>query len=309
MGTLNRDAKEKRKMNSCQKILWRLKVLFFESWGKNWEMIRFSLLPAGQRDASALVDFLERRGVIEIDRKSNFFKYGENIFYYDCERGVAGLSSIIADFVSIYSSRDRYFYKNFIKSSSFYFEGPYELGEVKLRHGDFVVDVGANIGVFTVLASKIVGASGKVLAFEPAADARTVLEKNIRENKLTNVEIFPFALSDTDGTVEFAIPNNIGDSSGYFKDGSLKQAAEQITLDNFVKNNKIKQVDFIKADIEGMERNLIKGAAETIKKFKPRTAICIYHREDDPSVIEELLKEFVPGYKIKKTEAKLYALI
>ena len=84
---------------------------------------------------------------------------------------------------------------------------------------------------------------------------------------------------------------------------------QQTTLDRFVKKNFLEKVDFIKADIEGMERNLLAGAEETIKRFKPKLSICIYHRPDDPVVIEKMIKNFVSEYKIFKTKTKLYAWI
>lgn len=74
-----------------------------------------------------------------------------------------------------------------------------------------------------------------------------------------------------------------------------------------MKENKIPKIDFIKVDVEGMERDLLIGAEETIKRFKPKIAICIYHRPDDPEVIEGIIKKFVPTYKITKTNYKLFA--
>lgn len=80
-------------------------------------------------------------------------------------------------------------------------------------------------------------------------------------------------------------------------------------MDEFVKTNRIDKVDFIKADIEGMERNLLKGTELTIKMFKPKIAICIYHRLDDPQILKSIINKFVPDYKFIKTSAKLYAWV
>ncbi|HQB50890.1 MAG TPA: FkbM family methyltransferase [bacterium] len=66
----------------------------------------------------------------------------------------------------------------------------------------------------------------------------------------------------------------------------------------------------MKADIEGAERLMLKGAEQTIRRFKPSIAIRIYHLPDDPEVIEAMLKEFVPEYKIEKFGRKtLYAYL
>jgi FkbM family methyltransferase len=72
-----------------------------------------------------------------------------------------------------------------------------------LRAGDAVLDVGANIGVYSLLAASCVGASGQVLAFEPGPEARRRLLENIELNALRNVHVHACALGDREGTVEF----------------------------------------------------------------------------------------------------------
>jgi 23S rRNA G2069 N7-methylase RlmK/C1962 C5-methylase RlmI len=66
---------------------------------------------------------------------------------------------------------------------------------VSLNHGDTVVDVGANIGAFTMQAAKIVGPGGRVISIEPAPDSASRLEENISLNNLTNVETIRVAIS------------------------------------------------------------------------------------------------------------------
>jgi hypothetical protein len=58
-----------------------------------------------------------------------------------------------------------------------------------------------------------------------------------------------------------------------------------------------------------MERNLLRGAEQTIKKFKPKIAICTYHFPDDPEVLEKMIKNFIPEYNIIKSHQKLYAWV
>ena len=80
-------------------------------------------------------------------------------------------------------------------------------------------------------------------------------------------------------------------------------------LDDFIKEKGLKKVDFIKIDVEGSERYLLEGAEKTIKRFKPKIAVCTYHLKDDPEVIERILRTFVPEYKVIKKYRKLYAYI
>jgi hypothetical protein len=68
-------------------------------------------------------------------------------------------------------------------------------------------------------------------------------------------------------------------------------------------------VDFIKADIEGAERLMLKGAQKTLARFAPKLALCTYHLPDDPDVMEKLIMEANPNYKIVHKWFKLYAYV
>jgi hypothetical protein len=70
----------------------------------------------------------------------------------------------------------------------------------------------------------------------------------------------------------------------------------------------LSQVDFIKSDIEGYERNLLLGAKNTLKKFAPKLAICTYHLPDDPQVLESIIKDANPDYKVVHLRHKLFAM-
>jgi len=187
-------------------------------------------------------------------------------------------------------------------------EGTYEKGEVKLKEGDWVVDAGANVGMFSILAAKKVGDEGKVFAFEPILETQKLLKRNIELNGIKNIEIVPFALGDKKGELNFSMyPKSLECSSGFFDNEGGVEKVKQISLDEFIEENNISKVDFIKSDVEGMERNLLIGAEATIKKFKPRLAICTYHRPDDPEILEKMIKDFSPEYKIIKDDKKLFA--
>jgi hypothetical protein len=79
------------------------------------------------------------------------------------------------------------------------------------------------------------------------------------------------------------------------------------TLDNFIHEQNLKKVDFIKSDIEGAERDMLKGARTVLKEFAPKLALCTYHLPDDPDVMEALIKDANPNYKVVHINKKLFA--
>ena len=81
------------------------------------------------------------------------------------------------------------------------------------------------------------------------------------------------------------------------------------TLDEFVKEQKLDKVDFIKSDIEGYERYMLMGAQETLRRFAPKLALCTYHLPDDPAVMSALIRQANPAYNIVLKSKKLYASV
>ncbi len=138
------------------------------------------------------------------------------------------------------------------------------------RDGIFF-DVGANIGVYSLFASRIMS-EGRVYAFEPIKRIQTQLAKSIKENNIKNISLEPFALSDRSGTYAISlVQENIGASS--LQDVSLMrdvQSTEVIAtemMDVFL--NKIDRLDVIKMDIEGNEFEALRGGEHIVRKFKP----------------------------------------
>jgi hypothetical protein len=111
------------------------------------------------------------------------------------------------------------------------------------------------------------------------------------------------------------LPNNIGASRAdqlLWDDPALFPTLKQfivpaITLDAFVERNSITRVDFIKADIEGAERNMLRGATRILRDFAPKLSICTYHLPDDPLVLRKLILEANPEYQIVEKFKKMYA--
>lgn len=188
-------------------------------------------------------------------------------------------------------------------------EGPYELDEVKVEMGDIVLDCGANIGMFSAYS---VFRGGQVYAFEPVPNVQKYLVRNCK-NYIKDITIAPYAVSDRKGLVKFNLQEEVltsgtlGEIQQNSDDFSLD--VEMMTIDAYVEKQGIEKVDFIKADIEGAERYMLAGAEQTIKKYSPKLAICTYHLEDDPEVLEEFIHKCNPSYVVEHRWKKLFAYV
>ena len=83
-------------------------------------------------------------------------------------------------------------------------------------------------------------------------------------------------------------------------------AAETIRIDEWVEQRALSRVDFIKLDVEGAELNALRGAEKTIRAFKPRMAVSVYHQEDDLITIPEFLRSLNCGYKLLLDHFTIY---
>ncbi len=149
-----------------------------------------------------------------------------------------------------------------------------------VKKGDVVLDVGANIGYYTVIISKIVGNEGKVIAFEPTKYFGDVLEKNIYENEVKNCIVQKYALSDEDSITEIIIGENSATINWISDCENTKRGSESIEtkrLDDIISDLNLHKIDFIKIDVDGHEPAFFRGAIESIHKFKPTILMEIAH--------------------------------
>lgn len=145
---------------------------------------------------------------------------------------------------------------------------------MKMKAGMNVLDVGADIGYYTLLFAKLVGAKGNVYAFEPIPKAKQYLDKNVELNELKNVSTFGFALFDDAGMVCLEDPFNKSKINPQKKRLSRNDIqVEMKVFDGLRSEESIGRVDFIKLDVEGAEMNILRGMRETIKKDRPEIII------------------------------------
>lgn len=148
-----------------------------------------------------------------------------------------------------------------------------------VKSGDVVVDAGANCGHLTVFFSKLVGQTGKVFAFEPDKFNIERIQKNMALNPdLTdNIKIEDLLLWDKSEWIDFYEAGTVGSSAVWMPDTEHCVKKQAVTIDDWVNNNHIQKLDFIKMDIEGAEIEALDGCVETIKTLQPNFAIASYH--------------------------------
>ena len=152
--------------------------------------------------------------------------------------------------------------------------GEYSEGEVAvfnkvLQPGDVAIDVGANIGALTVPMAKLVGPDGQVYAFEASAANLELLKQNVEQNgfgplDVGNVTIKPYAASDNNGMLKVDKQSALHAYSR--KDINVGEfEVSSITIDSL----DLSRCKLIKIDVDGHELQVLRGAAETIKRCKP----------------------------------------
>ena len=146
-----------------------------------------------------------------------------------------------------------------------------------VKLGMTCLDIGANIGAVSLHMSKLVGTSGRVHAFEPVPPIFERLIGNVKKNKLTDViQAHQIALSNYDGTAEIRYADELTENQGM---GSLVRREENIltmsvnvptkTLDSFVAEHAVDNIDIIKMDVQGAEVFILEGGRKTLRDFSP----------------------------------------
>jgi FkbM family methyltransferase len=165
------------------------------------------------------------------------------------------------------------------------------------KEGDIVVDVGAHIGHYTIISSKRVGINGKIIAIEAHPGNFDILNHNIQLNGLTTVIPLNYAaysqrtkiiLYLPDEELDYTIYNTIMVNRAKPGDNFVEVNAD--TLDNILQLNRIKQVNWVKIDVEGAELEVLKGASNLLSNSKNIPLLLEVHGFENYMPIVDLLK-------------------
>ena len=188
------------------------------------------------------------------------------------------------------------------------------------KQGDIVVDVGAHMGKYTIIASKQVGANGKVIAIEAHPGNYDMLNHNIKLNGLTNVIPLNYAVYSKETKIKLFLPD---EESGYTmhhsvmfnylsskyplqgKDNEKFIEVNANTLDNLLQKNGISQVNWIKIDVEGAEFEVLKGSANILSTSKDINLLIEIHNPGDTNHYKQII-DFLKSYNFKIEFEKIY---
>jgi len=148
-----------------------------------------------------------------------------------------------------------------------------------LKKGMVVLDVGANEGYYTLLASKCVGPGGRVIGFEPSPRERRRLRMNLWMNHCTNARVEGLALCSEEGQANFHVVEGAETGCNSLRPPDIEGRTRPVqvavgTLDQYLRQNAIQRVDFMKMDIEGAELSALRGAASLLRTL-PRPVLLI----------------------------------
>jgi FkbM family methyltransferase len=150
-----------------------------------------------------------------------------------------------------------------------------------LSEGSVFLDVGAHIGYFSIKAARKVGATGRVLSFDPNPEILKLLRDNVAANRTSNVIVEPIACTDRDQMLTFyAVPTNNTGASSLARDNAEPWSAATKSyqvrgrpIDDVVRELNLSRVDAIKVDVEGAEVSVLRGTLNTLKRFHPKLIV------------------------------------
>lgn len=252
-------------------IMRRLRVLYYWLFfSKNniniKELLAFLIKPK--------VNNIAKRYIRNIEQQGNFFEVSFNTIsktlFWPISFPIAGINQVTAE---TFDKKDWHYYQK---------------EHTEIEDGEILLDIGTAEGLFPLV---VLDKCRHIYMVEPSVIFFEALQKTFAgySDKTT---IFKTATGENDGEV-------------FFEEGALAgQVSKNQTGSNKVKISKIdtlfnqgQKITYLKADIEGFEQEMLKGAEKTIKQNKPKIAITTYHPENNSDEIIKLIKSYVPEYK------------
>ncbi len=170
----------------------------------------------------------------------------------------------------------------------------YEWGKCRISPNDWVIDVGACEGFFTRYAFH---KKGNVCVIEAVPDLIEAIKLTLSYNKISGAVLVNGLLGNSSGSSLISIDLNHISISHESKEKGIP--IRKFTLDELINQRVIPRIDFIKADVEGAELEVIKGAVNSILKYKPKISLAVYHRVEETRQLLDFCELHLPDYNWK----------
>jgi len=167
------------------------------------------------------------------------------------------------------------------------------------RERDVVVDVGAYVGLYSILSSMLVGKGGFVIAIEPVPPTFRVLKRNLELNNVKNAVALNLALSGQNGEQDLYVPKVSSAGSSFFLDHLKAQSVKDYgkirvrfsSFDNLTKKINLKHVDIVKVDVEGAELSVLQGASKSLEKgLIDKLVVEVHKTVNRPEAVADFLR-------------------
>jgi FkbM family methyltransferase len=180
---------------------------------------------------------------------------------------------------------------------------------IKAEEGDVVIDAGGCYGDTALYFAHETGEKGKVYSFEFLPENLAIFEQNMSLNPELSprINLIRMPLWSKSGEKLFVEGNGPGTRVGPNAIRPDATVVETLTIDDLVSNEKLDRVDFIKMDIEGAELESLRGAEITIRKFRPKLAISVYHKLNDVWEIPQYIDSLGLGYRFALRHFTIHA--
>lgn len=212
--------------------------------------------------------------------------YPEFLF---CKKSKIKGDRIVLDYIKDHKMKLWYFIDQPTWRSNCYYKSSYEKNESKLfkkiiKKDWVILDIGANIGYHSIIFSKLAN-KGRIYAFEPAHNNYELLLRNIKVNNCMNIFPQKLALGERTSSADLLIFEDYAYNS--FADSGRKKFIRRekinlVTLDNFIHEQEIGRIDFLKIDAEGYENHVLRGGLNSILKFRPKIFCELFQQNLDP---------------------------
>lgn len=180
-----------------------------------------------------------------------------------------------------------------------------ELVKKEIKNGNIVLDIGANIGYYSLVFSQLVGTNGQIFAFEPDPNNFALLKKNIEINNLKNVTVIQKAVSDVSKPLSLYLCDYNHAQHRIYPSPRCNEKiiVESTTIDEYLSGKEFyNKINFVKMDVEGAEYNVLEGMKKTLKSNPSLKILCEFspkqireHKLEPEDVLDQLLRF---GFKI-----------